>query len=630
MQPSPRTLILPYGGAIAAVGTAAVARWLLDPVLGDHHPYATFLLAVLFTAWCYGFGPSLLALLLGALSGSYLFAEPRASLAVAVQEHQIALILYVGVGLACAGFSEALQAARRRAEAAAVEATRHREWLRILLASVGDAVLATDTRGYVAFLNPAAEGLTGWALDEAIGREVTDLLDLRDEDTDSPVEDPVQRVLREGTEDEPGGPRRLVARDGSPRLVEVSATALRDERRQLLGVVLVLRDVTAKRQAEQALRRRADELAELDRRKDEFLAVLSHELRNPLATIRNALHVLQQPGLSAAAAAQAREMMHRQVEQLVRLVDDLLDVSRILHDRIALRQEAVDLEALLARAAETVRPVLDARGHELTVTPPPEQVRVQGDVIRLTQVIGNLLHNAARYTEPGGRVWLSAGRHGDEAVVRIRDTGIGIQPEMLARIFDPFVQSERAVDRAQGGLGIGLTLVRKLVELHGGRVRAHSDGPGTGSEFEVRLPALPSGDGEAAENGRPAGRFAPRRHVLIVDDNVDAAESLALLLRLHGQDVRVTHDGPSALQAAAEDRPDVVLLDIGMPGMDGYEVCRRLRQQPHLDGVRVVALTGWGQDEDRHRSREAGFDLHLVKPVEPHELQQVIAEQKPG
>jgi PAS domain S-box-containing protein len=796
MRPQTRPLYLRYGSAVGSVIAATGVRALLDPALDNHHPFAPYIVAVIFTAWYGGFGPSLVVLALGGVVGSYLFVPPRGSFAIVGFEHQIGLAIYLGVGLACAAFSEALQAARRRAEAGAAEASHHREWLRVLLAGVGDAVLAADPPGYVTFLNPAAESLLGWTLDEAVGRELADLLDLRDEETGTPVDGPAARLLRGDSVAGPEGPTRLVTRDGSARLVEQIATPLRDGRRRPLGVVLVLRDVTEKRRAERAARFLADagavlaavgdyedtlqkvarlavpffadwcavdmaepdgslrrlavahpdprqvelvhelnrryppgpdvaggpryvfrtgqpdlmpdvtdamlaraakdaehlrllralglrsylsvpltasgktlgvltfgtaesgrrygeadlalaqelahraavalenahlyrELREADRRKDEFLATLAHELRNPLATVRNALYVLQLPGADAASAARAREMMGRQVEQLVRLVDDLLDVSRVMHGRVALRRERVDLATVLTRAVETARSAIDAAGHELTVALPAEPVWVDADVVRLTQVVGNLLHNAAKYTERGGRIALGAGREGDEAVIRVRDTGIGIRPDMLSRIFDLFVQTDRAADRSQGGLGIGLTLVRRLVEMHGGSVRAHSDGPGTGSEFVVRLPARPAASVEPSANGPPAPAAAPQRRVLVVDDNADAAESLAMLLRLEGQEVRVAHDGPAALQAVGAERPDVIFLDIGMPGMDGYEVCRRLRQQSGLDGAVLVALTGWGQEEDRSRGREAGFDRHLVKPVGMETLQEVLAGLSP-
>jgi PAS domain S-box-containing protein len=386
-------------------------------------------------------------------------------------------------------------------------------------------------------------------------------------------------------------------------------------------------DITERKWAEEAAR-------EADRRKDEFLAVLAHELRNPLAPIRNAVHVLKTPGADAPTADRARDLIERQVQHLVRLVDDLLDVSRIMRGKIELRKEPIDLAVVVARAVETAAPAVEAGGHNLTVSLPAAPLVLDVDPVRLAQVIANLLNNAAKYTEPGGRIVLAAGREGDEAVVRVSDTGVGVAADMLPRIFDLFVQADRSRERAQGGMGVGLTLVRSLVELHGGSVRAYSDGPGRGGEFVVRLPvtaraAAPEERGRP-EEGASSDRRLPRRRILVVDDNVDVVESLALMLRLDGQDVRVARDGPAALEAARVEPPEVVLLDIGMPGMDGCEVARRLRQEPGLGDVLLVALTGWGQEEDRRRTAEAGFDHHLVKPVEPATLHTLLRRPLPA
>ena len=376
-------------------------------------------------------------------------------------------------------------------------------------------------------------------------------------------------------------------------------------------------------------RRRAEQsLKEADRLKDEFLAMLAHELRNPLAPIRNALYVLRHPGTDATTAQEMRDMAERQVRHMARLLDDLLDVSRISRGRIELRREAVDVAGLVGRTLEAVRPLIDEGRHQLTVSLPPEPVRVDADPTRLEQVLTNLLNNAAKYTEPGGHIRLVVERQGGDVVLRVRDTGVGIAADMLPRIFDLFVQGDRRPDRARAGVGIGLTLVRRLVELHGGTVDASSPGPGQGSEFLVRLPA--AAGAPVGEEGRPAAdagvpAAGPPRRVLVVDDNADVAESLALLLKLAGHDARAAYDGQTALSLAQDFRPQIVFLDIGMPGMDGYEVCRRLRQQPGTEKALIVALTGWGQEKDRRLSRQAGFDHHLVKPVEPEALQALLA-----
>ena len=378
------------------------------------------------------------------------------------------------------------------------------------------------------------------------------------------------------------------------------------------------------------LERLNERLVEADERKDEFLAMLAHELRNPLAPLRNAVHLLQQPGVDHPFIERTGEMMGRQVQQLGRLVDDLLDLSRIARGKMQLRKEWVDLGQAVQRSAEASRLLVESRKHELTVSVPTPPVRLLADPTRLEQILTNLVNNAARYTPPGGRIGLTAAQEGDEIVLRVRDTGIGIPPEMLSRIFGLFAQVERSQERAEGGLGIGLSLVKSLTEMHGGKAEAHSAGPGRGSEFVVRWPPPTQETPESVKTPpqeAPAIERAVR--VLLVDDNVDAAESLAMLLRLWGHEVAVAHDGPGALRAAEAQRPEVALLDIGLPGMDGYELARRLRPLPGLGRAVLVALTGWGQEDDRRRSQEAGFDHHLVKPVELSALQELLAQALP-
>jgi signal transduction histidine kinase/CheY-like chemotaxis protein len=373
-------------------------------------------------------------------------------------------------------------------------------------------------------------------------------------------------------------------------------------------------------------------LRDADRRKDEFLATLAHELRNPLAPIRSSLQILKMPRVDAEVVERSRDMMERQVHHLVRLVDDLLDVSRVMRGKIELRKERVELATVVARAVETVQPLMEAQGHELTVSLPPESLPLDADPVRLAQVVGNLLTNAAKYTEPNGQIRLTAHRESNEAVLRVQDTGIGITPEMLPRVFELFVQVDHAATRSQGGLGIGLTLVNNLVEMHQGTVTAHSDGLGKGSEFVVRLPlsTRAAQEDEGPKTGLSTHPALPSGHrLLVVDDNQDAADSLAMLLRLRGYEVRIAHNGPTALELVNDYRPELVFLDIGMPGMDGYEEARRLRRQPGLESVRLAALTGWGQKEHRRRTAEAGFDHHLVKPVEPKALEELLANLKP-
>ncbi len=365
------------------------------------------------------------------------------------------------------------------------------------------------------------------------------------------------------------------------------------------------------------------EIREADRHKDEFLAMLAHELRNPLAPLMNALHMLRPGGLEGPEAEQVRDVAERQVRHLTRLVDDLLDVSRISTGKIQLRLGRVDLNTVIARAVDSARLLIESRRHELTVSTPREPILLEADAARIEQV------NAAKYTEPGGRIGLEVGREGTEAIVRVRDTGIGIAPELLPRVFDLFTQAERSLDRSQGGLGIGLTLVRRLVELHDGGVVASSGGVGRGSEFVVRLPAGPLADGVARNGDHPDGRAgrveATPKRVLVVDDNEDGARLLARLLRSCGHQAELAYDGPAALAAAVAYSPDVVLLDIGLPMMDGFEVARRLRELEGPNRALLVAMTGYGREEDMRRSREAGFDHHMVKPVDPQALSEMLA-----
>ncbi len=418
----------------------------------------------------------------------------------------------------------------------------------------------------------------------------------------------------------------LRGKDGCYRWFLSRALPIRDDQGNVVRWFGTNTDITEERELADELRRSAGELAEADQRKDEFLAILAHELRNPLAPIRNALQIMQRTHGQGEAARVASEMMERQVGQMARLVDDLLDVSRISRGKIALRSAPVELLSIVTNAVDAVRPAFASKEVELTVALPSQPVVLNADSTRLVQIVGNLLHNACKFTHKGGRVGLTVERDGGEAVIRVSDTGIGIAADDLRRIFDLFVQADTSLERSVSGLGIGLTLVKDLVEMHGGTVQAHSDGAGSGSEFVVRLPisseALPPVTAQPSV-GEPATPIA--RRILVVDDNRDAAESLAMVLQLNGHETRLAHDGLDAMQAAEAFRPDLVLLDIGLPKLNGYEVARRLRGEAWGKDMFVAALTGWGQDEDRKKSRDAGFDAHLVKPVDPDTLMKLLA-----
>jgi signal transduction histidine kinase/ActR/RegA family two-component response regulator len=382
------------------------------------------------------------------------------------------------------------------------------------------------------------------------------------------------------------------------------------------GVVCYFRDISRSVLARDALR-------EADSRKDEFLATLSHELRNPLAPLRSSLEIVKRLATVPPNATAALEIMDRQMGHLVRLVDDLLEVSRITRGQVELRREHVRLDAAIHSAIETSEPLIRAGNHRLIVSFPDEPLLLDADPMRLAQVFGNLLNNAAKYSEKGGQIEITARRDGEDAVVAIRDRGDGIAPEQVPKLFEIFTRGARSSRRNQSGLGIGLALVRRLTEMHGGRVEASSEGVGKGSCFTVRLPLNVSQVATPKARGREHSSIE-ELNVLVVDDNKDAAESLAMLLRTAGAEIHVAHDGPTALADFERCEPRVVLLDIGMPDMDGCEVARRLRDISHPDRVTLVALTGWGQDEDRRRVREAGFDHHLVKPVDLASLQALL------
>ena len=372
-----------------------------------------------------------------------------------------------------------------------------------------------------------------------------------------------------------------------------------------------------------------EKVCEADARKNEFLAMLAHELRNPMAPIRNAVAILRSPDLAAGQRGWGLDVVERQVQQLVRLVDDLLDVSRITSGKIQLKVQPVPVAEVVAAAVETSRPLIEALRHDLMLDVTAEPLWVRGDFARLTQVLANLLNNAAKYTEPGGRIVLALERCGDDAVVRVTDTGIGIRPESLATIFELFAQVDRTLDRAQGGLGVGLTLVQRLVELHGGNVQASSTGPGQGAEFVVRLPLQPRMEQTGVEStGSAPGARTRSCRILLVDDNVDSAQTMATLLRMEGHDTDVVYDGETALQRAQAMSPDAVFLDIGLPGMSGFQVARELRSRPQTRRAVLIAVTGYGQASDRQRALEAGFDHHLVKPVDLTAVQALLAGLK--
>ena len=412
--------------------------------------------------------------------------------------------------------------------------------------------------------------------------------------------------------------------DGVYRWFITRAVPLRDGLGQIVSWFGVTTDIQDQKETQ-------EHLQEVDRRKDEFLATLAHELRNPLAPIRNSVQFLRMSAKDPSASEHAAAIIDRQVNHLVRLVDDLLEVSRITRGKIELRKEPVDLAAIIGSAVETSGPLIEAARHRLNISLPAQPVMLEADAVRVSQVISNLLNNAAKYTEAGGQIWLETRMESREVVISVRDTGIGIPAGMLPKVFEMFTQVDRSVTRSQGGLGIGLTLSRSLVEMHGGTIKACSEGTGLGSEFIVRLPLAQAEEslGEIKADARAAdnGQKSPGRRILVVDDNIDSAESLGLWLKFMGHEVRLVHEGLATLEAAREYHPDVIVLDIGLPDIDGCQVAERLRQEPNLNGVLLIALTGYGQDEDRQRCYDAGFDEHLIKPVDPGSLEALLSSR---
>ncbi len=633
----------------------------------------------------------------------------------------------------------------------AKELHEQRVWLLDTLSSIGDAVIITDSEGRVAFLNPVAESLTGWILQDAVGQPIDTVFSIIDEESRQPVENPAVHALKEGRTFKLARPCLLLTKKGNEVPFDDSAAPIRNEKQEISGVVLIFRDISQRRKTERALvkalafgedivstlrepflvldsslrvitanrsfyesfnvskdetvnsflcdlgngqwdipglrilldrvldrsepiydfevehifpdlglktmllnarpfppdsknpelillavydvssvRERANELAEANRYKDEFLAMLAHELRNPLAPIRNAVQIIRLNGRDVGAVDAASIMMERQIGHLVRLVDDLLDISRISRGKIELKRRRIELTSSMHQAVEVVRSLYKDMNHELTITVPQQPIYLNADPTRLVQVVGNLLNNACKFTDNGGRISLVVQREGEQVLIRVRDNGIGIDAEQLPRIFEMFTQIDTSLERSISGLGIGLTLVKNLVEMHGGTVEAKSAGKNQGSEFVVRLPTIVETSNplplQAAESETPSTTAC---RILVVDDNRDAAKTLALLLKLSGNETLTAYDGVQALEAATTFLPDVILLDIGLPNLNGYEVCRRIREQSSGEKTVIVALTGWGQEEDREKSVKAGFNGHMVKPVEFTALTNLLAELLP-
>jgi PAS domain S-box-containing protein len=633
--------------ALVATAVATLLRMALNPILGTYLPYSIYLLAVVATAWVGGFWPGIVATLLGYLAAEVFFIHPYGSAAGPFSEIQPAeffrFISYALVGVAISFVSEQWHRVRvrdlmrsRRLEEEVAERLRAAEDLRqskqtleALVAAAPIPIVVIEPDRTVRLWNQAAERTFGWTAEEVVGREIPIVPDEKCEECLSS-----RNAVSRG---ETLGPIVTYRKRKNGTLVdiELSAAPLYNADSLVDSMVLLLKDVTEQRRAERSLRESQALLRETDQRKDAFLATLAHELRNPLAPIRHGLQVMRLAGDDARLIEQSRDMIERQLGQMVRLIEDLIDVSRITRGTIELRKHRMHLQDSILSAVETSRPVIDSLEHELTVTLPEEPIALDADLTRLSQAFANLLHNAAKYTDKGGRIALHARRDGGRAIVSVSDTGIGIAPEMLPRIFGLFMQGDSTHKESRGGLGVGLSLVKQLIEGHGGSVEARSKGAGRGSEFVITLPVLdlPRADGSRPTESSRAGDGprhpeSARHRVLVVDDNADAVESLATLIRLMGHDCDTALDGEEAIAIARSYAPDTILLDIGMPGINGYDACRAIRKEEWGREIFMVALTGWGQAEDRERTRTAGFDMHIVKPAEPSVLLELLARPR--
>jgi two-component system CheB/CheR fusion protein len=615
----------------AALAGGVGLRWVLDPWLGPQLPLITLFAAVALAAALGGIGATVVVTILGYLACRWLFIEPRGSLDLASTSEYGRLALYAFSSFVIGGFGEWMRRTSQRAEHARRLAEQEAAWraeaetrFRLAADAVNGVIYEYDfatrrvarTRGMHEVLGYSPE-------------EVPPMPDWWDNQVHPDDRDARKKQFHDGAS---AGQRRFVMRyrmrhkDGRWLHVEDRAVLVCDDRGRYFKLHGCTVDVTHLKVAEEQLLALNAELRAADRRKDEFVATLAHELRNPLAPIRNAVRLLQAKGPPDTELAWARSVIDRQAANMSRLLEDLLDVSRIAQGKFELRRTLVPLASVIETAVETSRPAIEAGAHSLEVKLPTTPVHLDADPVRLAQVFANLLTNSAKYTPQGGRITLEAQELGKEVVVAVRDNGIGIAPEILGKLFQMFSQAAAALQRSQGGLGIGLSLVRGLVELHGGRVEARSDGAQKGSEFIVKLP-LPVAQGDDVANAPPLPGSMVRltRRVVVVDDNRDSADTLSTLLQVLGCEVAVAYDGEEGVRVARDFKPDAVLLDLGMPKLNGFEACEAMRAEPWGKDICIIAVTGWGQDEDRKRTKDAGFDAHLVKPADPGKLTELLA-----
>jgi PAS domain S-box-containing protein len=602
--------------ALGIVVLAIAARIWLEPILGPQSG-VLFWVAIVACAWIGGLVSSLIGQTLIWAAQWYWFTHPTMPWRPTLAELLFIAIYYLFGGLIGVA-SDLRRRALERERKQQAEAISQREQLRATLSCMVDGVLVTDARGCLTLMNPAAEVMTGWSMPESVGKRLPEFFLVRREDGLPTVEDPLEPVLHDGQVIHSAMRFTLTARAGRTMPIAYSAAPIRDPEGGITGGVLVFRDESDRRRNEQALRN-------ADRQKDEFLATLAHELRNPLAPICMGLDLLRESGFDPAANADICEMMSRQSQQMVRLIDDLMDVSRITRGKLELRKRPVALDEVLQNAVDANRPMIDRAQLQLVVKLPAQPILLYADPNRLTQIFSNLLNNAAKFTPVEGMIEISAKAENGDLVVTVADSGIGIPPDKTNFVFDMFSQIHDSGEAAPAGLGIGLTLVKRLVEMHDGTVSVESEGHNLGSRFHVRLPILPHTTPSSASQKSERGLMpVDKRRVLIVDDNNDALASLGMAVRALGSEAFAAHDGVEAIESASNVRPDIILMDLGMPKLNGYDAARRIRQEPWGRNVLLVATTGWGSDEDRRRSREAGFDLHLVKPIDISAVQELL------
>jgi len=597
------------GYVVALVATLLVwsFRMALHGTLRDQAPLLPFVLAVMAAAWWDGFGPGLFATVASLLLGVFFFISPPRSLELDTLESAMNAGIFVVIGVTISSFCEALHQAHRRDT---------EKQFQLLADSVPQLVWMARPDGHRFWFNQRWYEYTGSTPSEVIG---SGWQNFHDPAELTRVQDSWGKALSAGRPWEETFPLRR--KDGQMRWHLGRAMPMRDDAGNVVCWFGTNTDISDRIEIEQSLK-------DADARKDEFLATLAHELRNPLAPISNAVQLWPFVANQPAQLDKLRDVIARQTQQMIRLIDDLMDVSRVTRGKTVLRQETMELRTALDGAIETIEPLLTAQGHQLSVDIPVEPIYVRGDVARLTQVFANILNNAVKYTPAGGEIKIAVERAGDQAIIRMRDNGPGIPVEMLQSIFEMFRQVDQTLSRSCGGLGIGLTLARQFVNLHSGTIEAHSDGPGRGAEFVVRLPML-AAMSRLALTVFPKPKIRAlqvrRRNILVVDDLQESAETLADLLRSLGHHVTTRYDGRSALMWAEANHPDVVFLDIAMPGMDGYDVARRLHEHPETASTVLVALTGYGQEEDRRRAGEAGFQHHLTKPTSQRAIESILA-----